>query len=577
MSSQTSVGSSPDTTDLVRTPHLALFETGGNQAYVFGTNRLRENLGASELLSQSCTTWVSEAAAHLVDCRVITATSGRALVWCKDDDQACKLVGDVTMRALVDAPGLVLAAAHVEWDPSNDLGEQVRALIQQCEQAAGATATGAARFLRLPIVAPCESTGLPAERSVRIGGGHEATARLLSEVAWAKLCASSDARKRLKLELDLQPPADIEELETMIRRRRDVGWLAVIHADGNGIGNSFISLDGWVREQPNMDADKRLQKYLAVYTEFSQALEEATTDALREAVKKVRDCLRDDERAAASNAVSATQGSGQPHPPEDGNDETLPILPLVVGGDDVAVIIDARYALDFTETLLNTFASDSRPTEVLLRHLPEAQIPPHFTMGAGVAIVKPHFPFHAAYELADQLADVAKAATKEELAAHEVPGEVGVPAGSLDFHMLSDSTGTTLDEIRASRRSDDGQVALWGGPYLVRVSSDTSKGGTLRDLHQFRQALALVATNEDDQPTVSRSSINKVRVALFDTEGAAATANDYLDRPLPEELFDWRDSGPSGKPQRSTILIDVVDVADLWFMAPSDRATGGGA
>ena len=577
MSSHTPVEPPPDTTDLVRTPHLALFETGGNQAYVFGTNRLRENLGASELLSQSCTKWVRKAIAkneHLGDCRVLTATSGRALVWCKDDDQACELVGDVTMRALVDAPGLVLAAAHVEWDPSShDLGERFRALTQQCEQAAGATATGAARFLRLPIVAPCESTGLPAERSVRIGGGHDVTARLLSEVAWAKLCASSDARKRLKLELDLQPPADIEELETMIRRRRDVGWLAVIHADGNGIGNSFISLDGWVREQPNMDADKRAQKYLAVYTEFSQALEDATTDALREAVKKVRDCLRDDERAAASNAVSATQGSGQPHPPEDGNDETLPILPLVVAADDVAVIIDARYALDFTETLLNTFASDSRPTDALSQHLPEAQIPPHFTMGAGVAIVKPHFPFHAAYELAEQLADVAKAAAKEELAAHEVPGEVGVPAGSLDFHMLSDSTGTTLDEIRASRRSDDGQVALWGGPYLVGVSSDTSKGGTLRDLHQFRQALALVATHEDDQPTVSRTSINKVRVALFATEEEAATANDYLDRPLPKELFDWRGS----KPQRSTILIDVVDVADLWFMAPSDRATGGGA
>ena len=116
--------------------HLVLLETSGNQNFIFSTNKLRENIGASELTYRAGTQWVMDAVADItrnqqdfnnseqlraalldqtfnrsieitdVQVEVIIATSGKALILVKDRELGKQIIRTVTTRALKQAPGL---------------------------------------------------------------------------------------------------------------------------------------------------------------------------------------------------------------------------------------------------------------------------------------------------------------------------------------------------------------------------------------------------------------------------------------------------------------------------------------
>jgi hypothetical protein len=108
----------------------------------------------------------------------------------------------------------------------------------------------------------------------------------------------------------------------------------------------------------------------------------------------------------------------------------LPFRPIVFGGDDATFVCDGRLGLDLAATYLAAFTDGKL-----------ADDQPIFAR-AGVAVVKSHFPFSRAYELADSLAANAKRA----IDSLHVEKEEGVTV--LDWHFST--TGIILDlaEIR---------------------------------------------------------------------------------------------------------------------------------
>ncbi len=127
--------------------HLVLIETAGNQRTVFQTNRLRENIGASELIYQVGTRFVLDAVgadpdiasnpeelqAFWLDPRrnapiennktgieIIIATSGKAMVLVEGCEKAREIVSHVTWLALKQAPGVTVRGAIVDFTWGED-------------------------------------------------------------------------------------------------------------------------------------------------------------------------------------------------------------------------------------------------------------------------------------------------------------------------------------------------------------------------------------------------------------------------------------------------------------------------
>ncbi|MDI7268306.1 MAG: hypothetical protein QME96_09960, partial [Myxococcota bacterium] len=202
------------------------------------------------------------------------------------------------------------------------------------------------------------------------------------------------------------------------------GYLAVVHADGNGIGR-------WVQGKGRFGS-------LDDQGRFSEALRMATADAARDAIAGLAAATRDEKGVAKQNACR----------------------PVVLGGDDLTVILRARDAIAFAECYLEAFERHTR------KRMGEAKFGnAGFTACAGIAIVKSGWPFSQACRLAEELCTAAKRALDG--------GDQGTPSGLL-FHRvttaLAPSWGDILESELAAGR--DGTDRLSGGPYVVGTPPD---------------------------------------------------------------------------------------------------------
>lgn len=462
--------------------HWVVIETGANQAYIFGTNKQKVNVGASQQVWRVGCEWARQAIAKFSAGKVSRAiiASGKALLLVDTPDTGRAVIRAVTGRALVEAPDLEVWGI-VDPQPVASDQEVGEALARAYQLHAAWRARRPATSLRhptLPFTQRCHFTGRPAvdflddsERHVPVSAGVKSAAD-----------QRNHGRARMAEGCGEKAVVTPDRLNDGVDHG---GWIAVIHADGNGIGDIFRLLADVYTGDEFLDRLKR----------FSRALDLVTIAAVREAVR------RQEER----------------HP---GRREWL--LPLIVGGDDVTAVMDGRLAFDFAVDFLRAFADQSAGNVEMSRVLNRINAGADagasvngLTASAGIAYVKPHYSFSAAYQLADELCTSAKAVK------HHAPG-----CGGLDFHVLHDSVGLPLAKLRAQSRVNDGgrPLKLWPGPIVVpREGTESIGWADRRGLHHLIELIAHLHAMKDrsvpqeahhGEPVLSRAALHKLRQAL---------------------------------------------------------------
>jgi hypothetical protein len=254
--------------------------------------------------------------------------------------------------------------------------------------------------------------------------------------------------------------------------------IAVLHADGNGMGKLYAAAVG----QLNADQVRDLSKALAA----------ATMGAVQ---------------AAMDVVVPKTGG-------------VVPARPILLGGDDVTLILRADLAVGFAEKFIEAY--EKLATEAVRRFGVKGQNDknetndwPTMTTKIGFAVIGPNQPFAHAYRLAEKLASGARDPFKSQIAFYRVAGAdipedvdsivaQGVAKGGFTLWRTAYDVPsfTQLQDLAKQLEDDDvGRGGLRRVPEALKFNLDEAKriyaraidmvgGRNEKTLEKLRNALA---------------------------------------------------------------------------------------
>ena len=554
------------------TSYLVMLQTNSNQPFIFSSPRLREQIGASfeiTLLSH----WVEEDAKELLSLKKLPSSfwvsdsSGKVIVRFTETDGdpkelAKRLIREVTLRALTDAPGLDVTGVFVKGSSNTISADDLQELDRVFLEYSLSRRPAAARFPQFPFLERGSESALPASpklsgddcREMRCYARETLDVPLLTgednnfspptqtdQDAQESLSLPSRVKRawsRSARRLQLQEvvsrwspddpdtwPKEIERLnedpfqlegafQDLPQAANSQGTLAslssvgVIHIDGNGVGaimrdlgEAFNTVEGdlsnlkpaayWREENPCTSDENNIFQWFIM--EVNYRLDGIVKEAVARSWADVEYLANDDDI------------------------DLVPVVPVLVGGDDVTVYTDGRYAIPFAEAYIHhyeTLTKDDSLLSVLAivaggkkTDAPERdcfkiedyiiQDPGPLTASAGVAIVGRNFPFHIAYDLAEDLVKRGKKLGKK-------PGTV--PCSTIDFHVLRDATvldpEDTLNEYkgRTQRPFLIGRYAPQRIGDVTTTSSEETPTTTSQPLSSWARILQAVATFDGKKP-----------------------------------------------------------------------------
>jgi hypothetical protein len=380
--------------------HLYGFTVNGIQAYIFQTNNLKEIIGASEIVEKVCTEWFKD----FIDKNGIKGTAIQMaagnikFLTSKDDAQTIfKEFGACVNKK---APGLPFSQAVVE---RLDLKGLDRALSAQRNLPLHDMDLGhMGRFL-------ARTTGdMAVDMSQVTNSNYLEKRRSIDRSNLAKFKNSSDADDTLRKKAGIvNRTALVEDFEDMAADGKH-NWLALIHIDGNGMGKEIRRI-----VQTTKDEQQR-------------------SDKIKEFAKKIATCTNEAFRKAYEKTFESFTGT------------KIPFRPLILGGDDVTVILRADYALRFVETFLEKYENQS-----------EAELGKKMKACAGIAFIKAKFPFHYTADLAEELCGAAKKACNRE-------------KSGVVFHKVSDSFISDYEELVSKELTLPDNTKLSKGFYELQ-------------------------------------------------------------------------------------------------------------
>ncbi len=261
-------------------------------------------------------------------------------------------------------------------------------------------------------------------------------------------------------------------------------FIAVVHIDGNGMG-------------------KRVDSIYEKHTDW---------ESCRQTLRRFSEGIQSDFERAFRETVEAVIAHGFP-------EEQLPIRPVVLAGDDVCFVTAGKIGLECARIFLEKLSA--------MENCEQPGRP--YAACAGVALVHKKYPFHQAYDLAEELCGSAK----KFGAGIDPDGRIS----AIDWHIEFGQLKEGLSALREDYATEDGgRMELRPVTVIVPEGVDagtveTATGG-YRTYGFFREMLRSM---RGEYGKIARSKIKELRTAV--KQGRTATAFFLHDRQINDLLY----------------------------------------
>ncbi|MDD2401844.1 MAG: hypothetical protein PHD60_06550 [Clostridia bacterium] len=463
---------------------LAIYDVCGIQEYIFASSKLRENVGASSIVDkvlkelfpkvlvpgilnkdEAVTNWEKANTFKIKDnpnikAEIIYNGGGSSIVAYRNKTVYDEVNVAFAKRLLEKTYALTLATACIETKFKN-YGEDVVNLNQELEKVK-------ARMIRqrprgaFPITEQEGITGLPVTR--RYKNENISTVQMLKRQVADLEKEGNNKKENEKEGKETEDEQTILalEMEDLISNKGEDGFVAVVHIDGNGMGqaikkeiNSFNECGKYEEAVMKM---RKLSKYIDMI------------------FKSVFDKMVDEIKERIINPDS-DKGGFSFSPVERNEKNILPIRRLILGGDDITFICNGRLGVPLAAAFLRRIAQ-----------VPKPLIP--LSACAGVALVHSHFPFNIAYEIAESCCHNAK--EKRYQKGQQKCGQGENEPGYIDFHLCRGGYLTDIDDLRENIYG----IHKW-------KQEATQEGGELL----IRPYRVFADPNEDDDLSIDRLDV----------------------------------------------------------------------